>query len=126
MQKPNLYRLPLKYKNDLELYEHIIRIFSVVMLNDELENREGEALMFYFKHGYSSDTKDMIKSALGISEHYLNTINYNLDKKGYLRKDDRNKQKKHLSHELQKLKDAFVTGGVRHCVIQAVRVENEK
>lgn len=96
------------------------------MLNDELENRESEVLMFYFKYGYSPDTKDKIKAALGISEHYLNTINYNLDKKGYLKKDERNRQKKHLADELMKLKDAFVDKGVRTYVLQAIRVESEK
>lgn len=116
-----IYFNPLKYKNEMELLEYIIRIYSVVMLNDNLENHEEKVLMFYFKYGYSPDTKEKIKSALGITAHYLNTINYHLDNKGYLRKDDRNKQKKHLSDGLLKLKEAFVDKGIKTYVIKAVR-----
>lgn len=107
-----IYFNQLKYKNEMELLRKIIRIYSIVKLNDDLENHEEEVLMFYFKYGYSPETKEKIKDTLEISAHYLNTINYHLDKKGYLKKDEYNKQKKHLTNDLEELKKAFIEKGV--------------
>lgn len=107
-----IYFNQLKYKDEIDMLQKIIRIYSIVKLNDDLENHEEKVLMFYFKYGYSSETKDMIRESLDITAHYLNTINYHLDNKGYLRKDENNKQKKHLSDDLKKLREAFLDKGV--------------
>ena len=107
-----IYFNQLKYKNEIELLQKIIRIYSIIKLNDNLENHEEKVLMFYFKYGYSPETKQKIRDSLGITPHYLNTINYHLDNKGYLRKDENNKQKKHLSDDLKQLREAFLDRGV--------------
>lgn len=113
-----VYFNELEYKNEIELLQKIIRIYSIVMLSDDLENHEEKVLMFYFKYGYSTETKQKIRDSLDISPHYLNTINYHLDNKGYLRKDENNKQKKHLSDGLKKLRDAFLEKGVDMYVLK--------
>lgn len=120
-----VYFNDLKYKNEMDLLQKIIRIYSIVMLEDNLENHEEKVLMFYFKYGYSTDTKDKIKESLGITAHYLNTINYHLDNKGYLRKDENNKQKKHLSDGLKKLRDAFLENKVDIYVLRIKKDEKK-
>lgn len=120
-----IYFNQLKYKNEIELLQKIIRIYSIIKLNDDLENHEENVLMFYFKYGYSQETKQKIRDSLGITAHYLNTINYHLDNKGYLRKDENNKQKKHLVDDLKKLREAFLERGVEVYAI-GVKKDEEK
>ncbi len=99
-------------RNDIELLSKVIRIYSVLKLGDDLdkslEKNEERVLVYYLKYGYSKDTKKLIIEDLGIKPTYLNTVNCKLDKKGYLIKDKRNKQKKHLSQGLKKLKESFI------------------
>lgn len=115
-----IYGNKLKYKNEVDLLQKIIRIYSIVMLEDNLENHEEKVLMFYFKYGYSPKTKEQIRTSLDINSHYLNTINYHLDKKGYLKKDPNNRQKKHLADGLQQLRDAFLKDGMK---VYALKIE---
>jgi hypothetical protein len=121
-----IYFNNLVYKNEFELLQKIIRIYSIVMLEDDLENHEERVLVFYFKYGYSPDTKEKIKQSLGITAHYLNTINYHLDNKGYLRKDENNKQKKHLTEGLQKMRDAFLKDGSNFYLLKLVKGDGKK
>lgn len=116
-----IYGNTFKYKTDIDLLSLVIRIFSIVKLDDDLENHQERVLMFYIKYGYSPDTKDKIISSLGIKRHYLNTINHHLDKKGYLIKDNNNRQKKHLSAELQQLREAWVDNKVDVYAIKFVK-----
>jgi len=101
-----------KCKNDFDLLSKVIRIYSVIKLGDglkqSLEKNEEKVLVYYLKYGYSKDTKKLILEDLDIKSTYLNTVNCKLDKKGYLIKDKRNKQKKHLSEGLKKLKESFI------------------
>jgi hypothetical protein len=99
-------------KNDVDLLSKVIRIYSVIKLGNgleqSLEKNEERVLVYYLKYGYSKETKRLIIEDLGIKPTYLNTVNCKLDKKGYLIKDKRNKQKKHLSEGLEKLKKSFI------------------
>jgi hypothetical protein len=116
-----IYWNELRYKNEMDMLKKIIRIYSIVMLEDDLENHEETVLMFYFKYGYSPETKEKIRESLDISPHYLNTINYHLDQKGYLKKDEKNKQKKHLADGLQKLKSSFLDNKGEYYLIKVKR-----
>lgn len=121
----DIYFNELRYKNEVELLQKIIRIYSIVMLEDDLENHEEKVLMFYFKYGYSPETKQKIRDSLDITPHYLNTINYHLDNKGYLRKDENNKQKKHLSEGLKKLRDAFLENSIDTYLLRIKKIEKK-
>lgn len=107
-----VYGFKVEFQDELDLLEKIISLYSTTknMIDKEnyLRPKLVKVLSFYVLRGYSKETKELILSSLNINTQNLNTINSELTKKGYLVIDPYTQRKKHLSKELQELKDYFL------------------
>lgn len=102
------YKVDFKYKNDVDLLEVVMSIFSNTVLKEELSNKERTVLREYIVNGYSKQTKNSIKLSLGMKDSNLNTLNYHLQKKGFLKPHPKNQRLKLLNEELVELRDTFL------------------
>ena len=96
------------YTTDIELLNVVINIFSSVVLKNSLTSREKLVLRSYLKNGYSTTTKESIRSDLKISSKNLDQINLNLSVKGFLLKHPTNYRLKVINQELIDLRDSFI------------------
>lgn len=102
------YKVDFKYNNDVDLLEVVMSIFSKTVLEEELSNKERTVLREYIINGYSKQTKNSIKLTLGMKDANLNTLNYYLQKKGFLKPHPKNQRSKVLNEELLELRDTFM------------------
>ena len=93
--------------NEIETFSLVLKLYGLTVLNEELSPREITVLRDYILNGYSKETKMGIRLTLGISAANLNTLNSNLQKKGFLEPHPRNQREKLLSKELLDLKEVF-------------------
>lgn len=93
--------------NEIETFSLVLKLYGLTVLNEELSPREITVLRDYILNGYSKETKLGIRLTLGISAANLNTLNSNLQKKGFLEPHPRNQREKLLSKELLDLKEVF-------------------
>lgn len=102
-----------KYKKEADLYRKIIHVYNIIADLD-LSDKQIEALIRYIRHGYSIDTKDLIEKELNFkSSNYIHVMNHYLKKKGCLVDDTKNRRKKHISKELQNIKDLVENGKMK-------------
>ena len=97
--------------DDLDLYKKTILLHSAVkylrgekptLIRDQL----ALALAFYFKYGYSPETKDLMRDVMCLKDREaVNLINHELKKNGYLIDVPHKKLHKELAPDLQSLKD---------------------
>jgi hypothetical protein len=102
------YKVDYKYKNDVELLDIVMTIFSRTVLEEELSNKERVVLREYIVNGYSRETKKAIRLAEKMKDANLNTLNYHLQKKGFLKPHPKNQRLKLLNEELLELRDCFM------------------
>ena len=101
----DLLAFTTEYKTEAELYKKMLKIYSITR-GLQLTQREIEVLVRYMRNGYSKETKELIKKELKFStNNYIHVINFHLKRKGLLETDKYNKYKKHLSPELQNIKE---------------------
>lgn len=103
------YKVDFSYKNKLELLEIVMSLYSKTVLNKEISSKEKTVLREYILHGYSKETKDSIVLDLEITTSNLNTVNYALQKKGFLEPHPKNQRLKLLNEDLKKLRDCFTS-----------------
>lgn len=103
------YKVDFKYENDIDLLDIVMSLFSKTVLEEELSKKEKIVLREYILNGYSKQTKDSIRLSLKIKPQNLNTLNYYLQKKGFLKPHPKNQRLKLLNEELIKLKDCFMS-----------------
>jgi len=99
------YKADFKYKNDVQLVDTIMYLFSKTVLNKELSNKEVIVLREYVLNGYSKQTKNSLLLELNIQPQTLNTMNYHLKNKGFLRPHPQNQRLKLLNEKLLELKE---------------------
>lgn len=121
------FGIPVFYNNKLEFIKTIIDIHLTLKPSEEnLFEKAKEALAYYILYGYNRDTVEDIETMLSekIKKGYVRSINSFLRRNGFLIKDEKNKQKSHLSPEMQRYRDEFVIKGGRTFTIGFL--ENKK
>lgn len=112
-----VYLNKMKVDSDFDKISKIVSIFSIIKNGNlgemHIRQRCVEVISYYVLFGYSSETRALITESLKISKKNLNQINSELTLKGYLVKDSRNYHTKHLSQELQRIKDYFLSRDVK-------------
>lgn len=105
-------------ESDLDKISKIVKIFSIVKNGNlgatHIRPRCVDVLSYYVLFGYGKDVQELIKQSLKISEENLAQIRSELTKLGYLTKDDKNFNNKHLSEELMRIKDYFLDTGIKN------------
>lgn len=117
MEKKDFYTNYCQYKNEVDLVNKLLSIYSIVKKDGDLRDFEKKVLNYYIRKGYSSKTKDQIRNELGLKQRNLNQTNYHLTNKGYLRQSTRNQKNKSLNKELQEIRNLFVEGKTKAYVI---------
>lgn len=105
---PAAYVAPFAFKNDIELLDVVMSLFSRSVLKKEISYKEKVVLREYMINGYSSNTKKAIRLSLNIKETNLNTLNCTLQKKGFLKPHPTNQRLKLLNEDLIKIRDMFL------------------
>lgn len=109
--KAQIFGKLYSYENSLEFIQKILDIYVVLSNNKEkLLQREKEALAYYIIYGYSLESVKDIETSLsrGVDGNYVRVINNALRKKQYLIKDERIKNKNHLSPDMLQIKNYYV------------------
>lgn len=117
MEKNTFYTNYCTFKNEVDIVNKLLSIYSIVKKEGDLKDSERKVLNYYIRKGYSNDTKEKIKKELGLKRSNLNQTNYRLTKKGYLRQSTRNQNNKLLNKDLQEIRDLFVDGKTRAYVV---------
>lgn len=106
-----------EFKNEIDLVDKALNIFSVIKKNDNLRPFERNILNYYIRKDISDETKEIIKKELDINSANLTQGNYYLRKKGYIVKDTKNHNNNKLCKELQMLRDSLIINKKRlYCV----------
>lgn len=102
------FKVDFKYRNNIELLDTAIYLYSKTVLTTELTKREKDILREYLLSGYSPMTKKAIEKNLKIDDKTLNVANCGLRKKGFLIPHPTNYRLKLLPKELTDLRDCFM------------------
>lgn len=102
------YKVDFNSKNDVELFDLVMTLYSKTVLKKELSAKEATILREYVLNGYSIETKKAICMSLEINIKNLNTVNCSLQKRGFLRPHPTSQKKKILNEELMQLKQVFL------------------
>lgn len=118
------YNVSFKYSNKVELLDVVMELFSITVLEKELSYREKCVLREYLNTGYNANTKRAIRANLGINVYNLNTLNYTLQKKGFLKPHPNNQRLKLINDELVNLKNVFLEHeGRRMFLVEFVKAD---
>lgn len=118
MSQPKHFFSRYYYKNDLDLLNTVINLYSIVELGGKLSDMEMIVMRYYLKSGYNEITKKTIMSDSEVfktmtdaekTRKHLNQINHRLEKKGFLERSLRNYREKKVSSKLLELKESFLT-----------------
>lgn len=115
-----IYTVKKKSLNEVETLTIVLKLYALTVLEQELSPREVTVLRDYIINGYSKQTKDGIRLALGISEANLNTLNCSLQKKGFLKPHKTNQRKKELGDAVENLKQVFFNRTKKTFLIQFI------
>lgn len=111
MDNLKVYGFTIDYVDDLDLMQKAVTLYTTminVKAGDKyLRPKLAIVLSFYLLHGFSDETKEIILDTLGIKRDNLNQINCELQKKGYLVRDEGNYRKKNLSEKLSGFQEFF-------------------
>jgi len=116
-KKPTFYTNYCEFKNEVDIVNKLLSIYSIVKKNGNLRDFEKKVLNYYIRKGYSTKTKKQIVKELGLKQRNLNQTNYHLTNKGYLKQSTRNQKNKSLNKELQDIRKYFVEGNMKAYVI---------
>lgn len=119
-----LYFNTMTYKNDIDLIDKLISIYSIIKTKDPKKRIlpfEKEVLIFYIIFGFTKEAKEAIKKDKKKNENQINTTNSNLRKKGYLFKDDKNLTKGYVVKDLLKLIETFKNDPEKYYTIKFVK-----
>lgn len=106
-EKPFFFQL-CDYKNEVDLIDKVLSIYSIIKKSNDLRPFERNILNFYIRKGISNDTKNIIKDQLGITSNNLTQANYYLRKKGYIVKDSKNHNKNKLCKDLESIRTSII------------------
>jgi len=102
-----------EYKDKIDLVKKILSVhLALFPPKKKLHKLEKEALAYYIIYGYNDDTVEDIETNLtkDINRSYARSINSTLRKKGFLFKDKYNKNKSHLSEEMERYRSHIKKG----------------
>lgn len=102
------FKVDYKYKNDIDLLDTVMYLFSKTVLRTELSDKERLILRAYLLHGYSKQTKKSICLDIGMTAENLNVRNSTLQKKGFLRPHPTTQNLKLINDELIAMRDCFI------------------
>ena len=119
MQDTTLPLLELTFKNEVDLVDKILSIYSLARENDippkgskfdsyKLRKFEKDVLNYYFRYGYSPETKKIIEEDMGKKPNAITQIDFNLKEKGYLEDLENNYRMKKLNSYLDKMRKKFI------------------
>lgn len=117
MSSPVALKLDFEYSNNYRFMDCLIYMFSRCQKNYILSKTECEILREYLLRGYSSETKKHIVKSLKTTITSVNTLNCNLQKKGFLMPDPNKQINKTLNPELLKLKQFYETDSQRKVLL---------
>lgn len=105
-----IHRNIAKYKNEIELIDKILSIYTIVKFEHDLRLREYEknVLIYYVRKGITEETLANVCEDRGIKTNYLHKINKDLRDKGYLITSETNYRKFHLNSDLEQIRENFI------------------
>ena len=106
-KKPIFFQL-CEYKNEVDLVDKALSIYSIIKKKGNLRKFERNILNYYIRKGISENTKETIKRELGINSTNLTQANYYLRKKEYIVKDRNNHNKNELCEDLKMLRKSII------------------
>lgn len=104
-----------RFKNEIDLVDKILTIYSVAKFSEEnkLRTFEKDILIYYVRKGITEDTINMVCEDLNKKKNYLHGINKHLKDKGYLISSKTNYRKFDLNDDLKQIRKAFLKDGLR-------------
>lgn len=103
------YLVDFKYKNDIEVLDAALYVYSKTVLKNELSEKRRIILREYLLYGYTEQTKDGICRNLNMDRRNLNTQNHNLQKMGFLKPHPTTQKLKLVSEDLLRLKETVLS-----------------
>lgn len=111
--------LQLPYKNEIDLVDKLLSIYSLTKENQEvpagsrfdsfkLRKFERDVLNYYIRYGYSDDTKQMIQEDMGKKSNAITQVDFLLKEKGYLEDLPNNYRMKKLNPYLEDIRKKFI------------------
>jgi hypothetical protein len=101
-------------------------LYSITVLKTDLSLKQRTVLREYILNGYSLQTKKSLMITLNIKGTNLNTINFNLKKKGLLIPHPTNQRLKIVNEELYQIKKEFLEKGNKSAFIAIFNVNRTK
>ena len=106
----------MKVENDIDKLTKVLSVFSMIKNGNlakidqrvHLRPQCMRVLAYYMLFGYSTETKELLH-ATEFSVANVHQINTELRKLGYLHKDSKNYHNGHLSDELLRIRDYFMS-----------------
>lgn len=111
--------LELNYKNEVDLVDKLLSIYSLTKENEEvpkgsrfdsfkLRKFERDVLNYYIRYGYNDNTKITIQEDMGKKLNAITQVDFLLKEKGYLEDLPNNYRKKKLNTYLEDIRNKFV------------------
>lgn len=106
-----IHRNISKFKNEIELIDKILSIYTIAKFESDLRLRDYEknVLIYYIRKGITDETLANVCEDRKIKKNYLHKINKDLRDKGYLVTAENNYRKFHLNTELEQIRENFIT-----------------
>lgn len=104
----NVFKVDYIYRNNIDLLDIVMYLFSKTVLKTELSDKERMILRAYLIHGYSKQVKKGIQLDLGMTEANVNMRNYTLQKKGFLSPHPTSQKLKLINQDLLNMRDCFI------------------
>lgn len=113
--------LPINFKNEVDLVNKILSIYSLTKENDEppknsrfdsfkLRKFEKDVLNYYIRYGYGEETKRMIEEDMNKKSNAITQVDFLLKEKGYLEDLPNNYRMKKLNPSLEEIRKQFILG----------------
>lgn len=102
------YKVDFTYKNNIELLDMALYLYSKTVLDKELSKKRLVMLREYLLNGYNNNTKKALEINLQMTRANVNTQNWNLQRMGFLIPDPNKQINKMVSKELINLRDMFM------------------
>lgn len=119
MQDLKLPFLELTFKNEVDLVNKLLSIYSLTKENDippkdakfdsyKLRKYERDVLNYYIRYGYSPETKKIIEEDMGKKSNAVTQTDFSLKEKGYLLDLENNYRMKKLNPYLEEIRRKFI------------------
>lgn len=119
MQDLKLPFLEISYKNEVDLVNKLLTMYSLTKENDvpkpgskienfKLRTFERDVLNYYVRYGYSEETKQMIAEDMGKKSNAITQTDFHLKEKGYLEDLENNYRMKRLNPYLEEIRRKFI------------------